>query len=307
MHEMRDKVVLVTGATGGLGLETAKTMAGLGATIIMVGRNETRGVAARREVAKAATGAEPVQITADLLVQEAIRSLADEVHARFRRLDVLVNNAGAIFARRELTVDGIEKTFALNHLAPFLLTNLLLDLVRAAPAGRIVTVASHSYSSTLDFGDLQSERGHRPLAAQFRSKLENILFTYELARRLGGSNVTANCLSPGPTVTHFGDDLPGMPGFFFRIVKRIPFLLQSVEKGAETQIQLASAPELAGVSGRFFYRGREMRTKPITYDRDVASRLWSLSEELTGLKATKFHETGSCAATAPRILQGRES
>jgi len=279
------KAVLITGASSGLGFVSARVLAMRGARVIMVCRDERRGGAARDEIARVVGGEPPVLLIADLASQAAIRNLAKEVEARCERLDVLMHNAGAIFARRELTADGIEKTFALNHLAPFLLTQLLLELVRAAPAGRIVTVASHTYSSTLDFDNLQSEKGHQPLAAQFRSKLENILFTYELARRLAGSTVTANCLSPGPTVTHFGDGLSGMPGLLFRIVKRIPFLLQPAEKGAETQIYLASSPDVAALSGRFFMKGRERITQPITHDRDVASRLWKISEELCGLTA----------------------
>jgi retinol dehydrogenase 14 len=280
---MAGKTVLVTGASSGLGLVTARVLAERGARVIMVCRDEGRGRAAHDQIARVAGGEPPELRMADLASQAAIRNLAGEIAARFERLDVLVNNAGAIFARRELTSDGIEKTFAVNHLAPFLLTQLLLDLLRAAPAGRIVTVASEAYSSTLDFDNLQSEKGHSPLAAQFRSKLENILFTYELARRLEGGSVTANCVSPGPTVTHFGDDLPGLPGLFFLILKRIPFLLQSAEKGAETQIHLASSPEVAALSGRFFMKGRESATKAITHDHHAAARLWEVSEELCGL------------------------
>lgn len=280
---MAGKNVLITGASSGLGLVSARVLAGRGARVIMVCRDEGRGRAARDQVVRAADGEPPELRIADLASQAAIRSLAGELRARFGRLDVLMNNAGAIFARRELTADGIERTFALNHLAPFLLTHLLLDLVRAAPAGRIVTVASHAYSSALDFDNLQSEKGHSPLAAQFRSKLENILFTYELARRLEGGKVTANCLSPGPTVTRFGGDLRGLPGLFFGIVKRIPFLLQSADEGAETQIHLASSPDVAALSGRFFMNGRERATRAITHDRHVAARLWRISEELCGL------------------------
>jgi retinol dehydrogenase-14 len=283
---MVGKTVLVTGANSGLGFVSARVLAGRGATVFMVCRDEHRGSAARDEIVRAG-GEPPVLLIADLASQAAIRSLADQVVARCDRLDVLMNNAGAIFARRELTGDGIEKTFALNHLAPFLLTRLLLDLVRASPAGRIVTVASHAYSSTLDFDNLQSEKGHNALAAQFRSKLENILFTYELARRLDGSGVTANCVSPGPTVTRFGDGVGGMPGLVFPIVKRIPFMLQDAEKGAESQIYLASSPEVATFSGRFFMKGRERATKPITHSREVASQLWTVSEDLCGLAGSK--------------------
>jgi NAD(P)-dependent dehydrogenase (short-subunit alcohol dehydrogenase family) len=280
---MAGKTVLITGASSGLGLASARELAERGARVIMVCRDEGRGRAAHDQVARVARGEPPVLRIADLASQAAIRNLARDAAVRFPRLDVLMNNAGAIFARRELTADGIEKTFAVNHLAAFLLTHLLLDCLRAAPAGRVVTVASDAYSSTLDFDNLQSEKGHSPLAAQFRSKLENILFTYELARRLEGSKVTANCVSPGPTVTHFGDDLGGAAGLFFLIVKRIPFLLQSAEKGAETQIYLASSPDVAALSGRFFVKGRESATRAITHDRQAAARLWKISEKLCGL------------------------
>jgi NAD(P)-dependent dehydrogenase (short-subunit alcohol dehydrogenase family) len=280
---MVGKNVLITGANSGLGFASARALAELGARVIMVCRNERRGTKARDEIARVAIGDPPELLIADLSSQLAIRNLAEEVHTRFRRLDVLMNNAGAIFARRELTVDGIEKTLAINHLAPFLLTNLLLDLVQAAPAGRIVTVAAEGFVSRLDFDNLQSEKGHHFLTAYFRSKLENILFTYELARRLQGTNATANCLSPGPTVTNFGDNLRGTPALFHVILaplKRIPGLFCSAEKGAQTQIYLASSPDVATLSGRFFLYRREKATKAVTDERAVAARLWSISEEL---------------------------
>jgi NAD(P)-dependent dehydrogenase (short-subunit alcohol dehydrogenase family) len=206
------------------------------------------------------------------------------VAAAAPQLDVLINNAGGIFATRALTVDGIERTFALNHLAPFLLTNLLIDQLKAAPAARVVTVASEAYPDRLHFDNLQSERSYHFLLAYMRSKLANILFSHELARRLQGSSVTANCLSPGPTVTRFGDELTGPAALFPLVMKRIPGLFAPVEVGARTSIQLASAPELEGVSGRFFLRGRERRTKPVTYDLAIAARLWRLSEDLASLK-----------------------
>ena len=277
---MKGKIVLITGANSGIGFATAGALARLGASVIMVCRNKARGEAAKQEVGKIATGPEPALITADLSSQAAVRSLAEEVRVRFPRLDVLINNAGAIFARRELTVDGIERTFAVNHLAPFLLTNLLINCLSAAPAGRIITVGSESYSTSLDFDNLQSEKGHNFFTAYLRSKLENILFTYELARRLDGRGITVNCLSPGPTRTRFGDDMRGLPALFPLVMKRIPFLFTTPEKGAFTSLYLASSREVAGISGRFFLRGRERRTKPITYDRHVAARLWSVSATL---------------------------
>jgi retinol dehydrogenase 14 len=271
---MEGKIVLITGANSGVGLAVARGLATRGAEIVLVCRSAGRGTVAREDVARLATGPPPT-----LLI--AIRALSREIHERVSRVDVLINNAGGIFARRELSVDRIEKTWATNHLAPFLLTSLLFDLARAAPAGRIVTVASESHSGALDFNNLQGDRQYHFFAAYNRSKLANILFTYELARRLGASTVTANCVSPGPTVTRFGDQMRGLPGLFPRLMKRIPFLFVSPEQGARTPIYAASAPELAGVSGRFFLRGRERRTRPITHDTGVAARLWTVSEELT--------------------------
>ena len=234
-------------------------------------------------VAAAASPA-PRVLIADLASQAQVHALAARVKAEAPQLDVLINDAGGIFATRELTVDGIERTFALNHLMPFLLTNLLIDQLKAAPSARVVTVASEAYPGRLDFDNLEGERSYHFLVAYMRSKLAMILFSYELARRLQGSNVTANCLSPGPTVTHFGDDLTGPAALFPRIMKRIPGLFAPVEVGACTSIQLASAPELEGVSGRFFLHGRERRTKPVTYDVNIAERLWRLSEDLAPLR-----------------------
>ena len=281
---MKDKIVIVTGASSGIGLATARQLARQGAEIAMVCRDPKRAEAAREDVAASATGAQPRVFLADLSAQRDIRHLATAIKSRYSHIDVLINNAGAVFARRELTVDGIEKTFAVNHLAPFLLTNLLLDNVRAAAAGRVVTVGSESYSSALDFENLQSEKKHHFLTAYFRSKLENILFTFELSRRLAGTSVTANCLSPGPTKTRIGSNMDGWAGLFPLLVRNVPFFA-SPEKGARTSVYLASSPEVAKTTGRFFLRSRETRTKPVTHDVDVARRLWNLSEEVCGLGA----------------------
>ncbi len=280
---MKDKIVLITGASSGIGLETARQLAALGAHIVMVCRDPQRGIAAQAQVAAAATGSLPDLLYADLSSQASIRKLADEIRSRYSRLDVLINNAGAVFGQRELGADGIEKTFAVNHLAPFLLTGLLVDLVAAAGQGRIITVSSEIHSGSLDFGNLQGERHYNFLDAYYRSKLGNILFTYELARRAAKTGVTANVLSPGPTRTRFGDNIRGLPRLFPLIMKNIPFLFVPPEKGAGTSVYLASSPEVAHVSGRFFMKNREMHTKPISYDVRVARRLWDTSEQLTGL------------------------
>jgi NAD(P)-dependent dehydrogenase (short-subunit alcohol dehydrogenase family) len=255
-------------------------MAEQGAQVIMACRDHVRGYAARAEVAKYAAGPDPVLFFADLSSQAQIHELSEEIHRQFRSVDVVLNNAGAIFAHRELTCDQFEKTFATNHLAPFLLTHLLFDLVSSAPAGRIVNVTSESHSGVLDFNNLQGEWSYDLFDAYSRSKLCNILFTYELARRLAGSTITANCVSPGPTVTRFGDNLSGLQGLYPLVMRRIPFLLRYPEQGAKTLDYAASSPSLERVSGRFFMRRGERRTKPITYDENVARRLWSKREEL---------------------------
>jgi retinol dehydrogenase 12 len=295
---MDGKIVLVTGASSGVGFAAARRLAELGAALVMVCRDANRGEAAAAEVEKAATGPAPVLLLADLLSQDSIRLLGDRVHDRFDRIDVLLNNAGAMFDRRELSVDGIEKTLAVNHLAPFLLTGLLLDLVRKGTAPRIITVASESHSGSIDFANLQGERHYNFFRAYNLSKLGNILFTYELARRLQGTGITANCSSPGPTVTGFGDQMRGLPALFPRVMKRIPFLLRSPEEGARTLVYVASVPELASVSGRFYLRCRERQTKPITYDSDIARRLWEASERLIGAKGlTSFDSIRAPAMT----------
>ncbi len=277
---MHGKTVLITGANSGIGFVTAVELAKMGARVLMVCRDTERGAHALAAVAQVATGAAPELLLADMSSQQAIRALADDVRQRFSRIDVLINNAAGIFAERALTVDGIERTFATNHLGPFLLTNLVLDLVRAGPGGRIVNVAAESFLSRLDFSNLQGEKNYGFLSAYFRSKLENIIFSLDMAQRLRDSGVSVNCMSPGPTRTRFGDNMTGLAGLFPRLVKK---LFPSPESGARTLIYLASSPEVDGVSGRFFLRQRARPTKPVTSDAEVATRLWRVSAELVGL------------------------
>jgi NAD(P)-dependent dehydrogenase (short-subunit alcohol dehydrogenase family) len=278
---MDEKTVLITGANSGVGFAAARELAAAGAEIVMVCRDADRGRAAERELRGVAQGPAPTLLLADLSSQSEVRALAREVRERFERVDVLLNNAGGVFAKRELSVDGIEMTLATNHLAPFLLTNLLLDLLRAAPAGRVVTVATEVYGKKLDLDNLQSERSHQFFKAYQRSKLCNILFAFELARRLGGTDVTSNAVSPGPSKTRFGDNMSGAAGLFPRIMKRLP-MFGSPEKGARTLVYAAAEPALAGITGRFFFKSRELETKPVTHDADLAARLWELSEQLCG-------------------------
>ena len=277
---MHGKTVLITGANSGIGFVTAVELAKMGARVLMVCRDTERGAHARAAVAQVASGAAPELLLADMSSQQAIRALADDVRQRFPKIDVLINNAGGIFAERGFTANGIERTFATNHLGPFLLTNLLIDLVKTGTGGRIVNVASESYPSKLDFGNLQGEKGYGFLSAYFRSKLENIIFSLDLAQRLQNSGVTVNCMSPGPTSTRFGDNMTGLAGLFPRLAKK---LFPGPEKGARTLIYLASSPDVEGISGRFFLRQRARRTKPVTSDAEVAARLWRVSSELVGL------------------------
>jgi NAD(P)-dependent dehydrogenase (short-subunit alcohol dehydrogenase family) len=286
--DMHGRVVLVTGANSGVGFAVSAELAAAGAAIKMVCRDRRRGEQAQALVAQVASGPEPELLIADLSSQAEIRALAQEVRARVDRIDVLLNNAGGVFAKRELSVDGIELTLATNHLAPFLLTNLLLDLVRAAPAARVVTVATEVYGKRLDFANLQGERHYQFFKAYQRSKLANILFAFELARRLEGTGATSNAVSPGPTRTRFGDNMGGVAGLFPKIMKRLP-IFGSPEDGARTLVYAAAAPELVGITGRFFFKSREIQTKPVTRDQDVAAHLWSVSEQLAGLAPAAAH------------------
>lgn len=278
---MRDRICLVTGGTAGIGRVTARELARRGAQVVIVGRDSARGERAVREL-RAESGNDWVSFQrADLSRMGDVRRLARNIVEQHPRLDVLVNNAGAIFSTRRVTAEGFEMTFALNHLNYFLLTNLLLDRLRAAPAGRIVNVASRAHEGvSLHFDDLQSERRYEGRRVYRRSKLCNILFTYELARRLEGTGVTTNALHPGFVASRFGSD----NGPLFRFGMRLAFLLAraiDVERGAETSVHLAVAPELAGISGRYFVRRRETESSPQSHDRAAAERLWAISERLT--------------------------
>lgn len=283
------KTALITGANSGIGFETARAMVQRGVQILMVCRNPLLGEVSRQKLAAIASGPEPTLYIADLISQRQIRELAATIRREHAALDVLVNNAGGVFAPRQISEDGIEKTFAINHLAPFLLTNLLLDLVTAAPGGRIVNVVTEVYPGRLDFENLQGEKRYNFFFAYMHSKLANIIFTNELARRLEDSRATANSISPGPTVTKFGSaGLHGLPALMPRIMMRLPMFV-GADKSARSVARVACSPELAGVSGRFFLRDREVLGKPVTRERDVARRLWDISEALTGLGDTRVN------------------
>ena len=279
---MHGKTVLVTGGTGGIGLATATGLAGLGAHVGIVGRSATRGEAAAQAVRRHAPSAEVDVFEADLSTQAEVRRLAAEVKDAYPRLDVLVNNVGGYWAHRHVTADGLEHTFALNHLAPFLLTHQLRDLLVASAPARVVTVSSGAQAmGRIDLDDLQGERSYNGQRAYNQSKLANVLFTYELARRLEGTGVTATVLHPGVVRTGFGHEDPGR--FMRMLFPLVTRFLKTPEQGASTPIHLASSPEVTGVTGVYFTNGHPKRSSKASYDRDLARRLWEVSDKLTGV------------------------
>lgn len=282
--DVRGKTILITGATNGIGLEASVALARLGAQIVMVGRDPGRTEAAVAEVVARSGSREVSHLLCDFSSQAAIRDLAKAFLASHDRLHVLVNNAGGVNKKRRLTVDGIEATFAVNHLGYFLLTNLLRDLlVRSAPA-RVVTVASIGHrQGTLDFNDLGYERGYAIMRAYKRSKLANILFAAELARRLEGTGVTSNSLHPGTVATNIWSGAPLWAKPIIQILYR-PFFI-SAEKGAETIVQLAANSKLEGVTGKYFERGQAVVPASLAQDQALAKRLWEVSASLAGLPA----------------------
>jgi len=270
------RVCLVTGASGGLGLATVRALAAEGAHVILVCRDAARGARVLDEV-----GRDRAELVlADLGSLASIESAAAAVAARHRRLDVLVNNAGLVSVKRTLTADGFETTFGVNHLGPFALTNRLLPLLRAGAPSRIVNVSSNAHrGAQLDFDDLQAERRYSFWTAYCRSKLANILFTAELARRLTGTGVTANAVHPGAVRTRLGD---GNGRALDLLARGIKLFLLSPERGARTQVYLATAPGVAGVSGRYFVRCREASPSTAACDAAAQRRLWDVSRTLTG-------------------------
>jgi NAD(P)-dependent dehydrogenase (short-subunit alcohol dehydrogenase family) len=280
---MDGKVCLITGATSGIGKATAMGLANMGANVVMVGRDRGRGEAALADIKEKSANASVDLMLADLSSQQEIHRLADEFKDTYPRLDVLINNAGVIRSKRITSADGIETTFAVNHLAYFLLTNLLLDVLKASAPSRIVNVASgEQRNASIDFDDLQGEKGYKGAKAYSQSKLATVLFTYELARRLKGTGVSANCLHPGVVGTNLGS---GVSGVFGYMVRALTPLMKSPEKGAETSIYLASSPEVEGLSGGYFVNKDEARSSDVSYDEKLARRLWEVSAELTNLPA----------------------
>jgi retinol dehydrogenase 14 len=278
---MTTKTVLVTGATQGIGKATALGLARMGAHLAIVGRDRDRTQQAARDI-QAAGGASVEIFIADLASQAQVRRLADQVMNRIPRLDVLINNVGGYWSTRHVTVDGFEHTFALNHLAPYLLTRLLLDRMEGTGGARVVTVASNAQAQgRIDFGDLQGERSYSGARAYNQSKLANVMFTYELARRLQGSSITANALHPGVVSTGFGSEEPGHLQRW--MVPLIRPLMKDPRQGAATPIHVASSPDLDHVTGRYFANSKPKRTSKTSYDLATAARLWRVSADLVRL------------------------
>ena len=282
---MAGKSVLVTGGTGGIGKATAIGLAGLGARVGITGRDQARTEAAVAGI-RAAAGSPAVDaFAADMSVQAGVRRLAAQVLDTYPRLDVLVNNVGGFWAHRHVTADGLEHTFALNHLAPFLLTNLLLDRLTASAPARIVTVSSGAHAKgRIDFGDLQGERNYSGQRAYSQSKLANVMFSYELARRLDGIGVTVTVLHPGVVRTSFGAE--DQAAYFAVMIGVARLFMKTPAQGAGTPVYLASSPQVEGITGRYFVNRRPKTSSKASYDTVAAARLWQASAELVGMTAT---------------------
>ena len=282
MHSMTGRTVVITGGTGGIGRATAIGLASLGARIGITGRDRGRAEAAAAAIVKEAGNVSVDVFIADMSSQVEVRRLATEILATYPRLDVLVNNVGGFWSHRHVTPDGFEHTFALNHLAPFLLTSLLLDRLKMSAPARIVTVSSAAQGmGTIDFDDLMGERKYSGQSAYNQSKLANIMFTYELARRLEGTGVTATVLHPGMTNTAFSAEDPSR--VFAPLVAVMRPFMRTPAKGAETPVYLASSPEAAGISGEYFADRRAKESNKSSYDPGTARRLGEVSAGLVGL------------------------
>ncbi len=283
MSELSGKTVLITGATNGIGKVTALELAKKGATLVIVGRNPEKTAQVARRIRQESGNPAVDGLVADLSSMAQVRQLAGSFRQKYPRLHILINNAGAIFANRTTTIDGYELTFALNHLAYFLLTNLLLDELHANAPSRIINVSSRSHEGAdLNFDDLQSEQhyGYGGYRAYGQSKLANLLFTYELARRLAGTGVTVNAVHPGSVATGFGENNGGAMKFSMRVFHQFSL---TPEQGADTIIYLASSPDVEAITGKYWTNRRQVPSSPQSYDETAQKRLWSLSAQLTGI------------------------
>jgi NAD(P)-dependent dehydrogenase (short-subunit alcohol dehydrogenase family) len=283
---MAGKTVLITGGTGGIGKAAAIRLASMGARVGITGRDRARGERAAAAIRRESVDSSVDVFVADMSSQAEVRRLADEVLAAYPRLDVLLNNVGGFWSHRHVTADGLEHTFALNHLAPFLLTDLLSERLIASAPARVVTVSSGAQGmGTIDFDDLMGERKYSGQRAYNQSKLANVMFTYELARRFEGTGVTATVLHPGMTNTAFSAEDPSRLFAPLVVVMR-PFM-KTPERGADTPVFLASSPDAEGLSGRYFANRQSKKSNKSSYDTEVAARLWRVSSDLVGLSGRK--------------------
>lgn len=280
---LKDKICIVTGSNSGIGKVTALEIAKMGATVIMVARNKEKGQQALEEVISGSSNRNVELMLCDFSSQQSIRDFVEQFKAKYKQLHILVNNAGLSIPEKSITKDGIESTFATNHLGYFLLTNLLLDVLKNSAPARIVNVSSEGHKmGHIDFDDINYEhKKYNATKAYCTSKLANVLFTRELSKRLQGTNVTANCLHPGIVASNFPSGTNGLMGFFLKIYK--PFLI-TVEKGAETQIYLATSSEVEGVTGEYFAKKKIAAITSEAKNESVAKRLWEVSEKMTHLK-----------------------
>ncbi len=288
---MDDKICLVTGANSGIGKETTRELAARGAAVIMVCRDREKGMAALSEITgSTGNGKLDLQI-ADLADMAQVRNLGERICSAYPRLDVLINNAGLQLWDRHVTPDGYEMTFAVNHLAPFLLTHLLLEPLKAAGTARVINVASglHKFGR-MNFDDLMFTGRYSSLKAYGTSKLAIIMFTYELARRLAGAGITANAVMPGVARTRFTRDYQGLMGFGTRLIR---VFMISAQRGAQTPVYLATSPEVEGVTGEYFEKLKAIKSSAASYDSAVARRLWQVSAELTGRDPRELPETAN--------------
>jgi NAD(P)-dependent dehydrogenase (short-subunit alcohol dehydrogenase family) len=280
---LNGKVILITGATNGIGKEAARQLAQTGATIVIAGRNPQKVTDVISEIKAETRNPNTDGIVADLSRIAGMRSLSQQFKQKYDRLDVLLNNAGAMFTERHLTEDGFEQTFALNHLSYFLVTNDLLDLLKASAPARIVNVASAVHTGgKMAFDDLHAESGYNPLGAYSQSKLANIMFTYELDKRLEGAGVTVNALHPGVVRSSFGRSNPGIIGRVTGIVLGLMQQFRGVDvgEGADTAVYLAASPEVEGISGSYWYKRQQTPSSPDSLDERSWQRLWTVSEAM---------------------------
>jgi NAD(P)-dependent dehydrogenase (short-subunit alcohol dehydrogenase family) len=282
MNEMKSKVCIVTGGNSGIGKETALSLAKMGATVVLVVRDQERGENAKTEIVRLSGNKSVDVMLCDLLSMSSIRRFAGEFKLKYSRLDVLINNAGAVFNKREVTSEGFERTLAVDYLGPFLLTYELLGLLKASVPSRIINLSSGlAKNGKIDLNDLQSERNYAGMKVYSNAKLMVMMFTYELARRLEGADVTVNVLMPGFVATNLGKNSGSLrSSIMFKMVR----LMQvSPKKGAETSVYLASSDDVKNVTGKCFAKKKETTTCPISYDEELQKRLWDKTAAMLGL------------------------